>query len=130
MEAFASVQDVIQRYRPLTAEETEKAEVMLSAVSGVLRQYAKNTGRDLDEMIASGELEEGAVRSVTVDVTVRTLETQTASAPMIMTQQSQSALGYSVSGTYLNPGGGIFVKKSELKLLGLLRQRLGVIDFV
>lgn len=80
-------------------------------------------------MMASGEVSPEVVRSVTVDVTARALETQTASAPMTMTQLSQSALGYSVSGTYLNPGGGIFVKKSELKLLGILRQRLGVIDF-
>jgi len=46
-----------------------------------------------------------------------------------LSQFSQSALGYTVSGTYLTPGGGIFIKNSELQRLGLKRQRYGVIDF-
>ena len=52
--------------------------------------------------------------------------TSTNSEPM--EQMSQSALGYSVSGTFLVPGGGLFIKKSELARLGLRRQRIGVID--
>jgi hypothetical protein len=44
-------------------------------------------------------------------------------------QFAQAALGYSVSGTYLVPGGGLFIKKSELARLGLKRQQIGVIDF-
>jgi len=69
---------------------------------------------------------ENVVKSVTVDVVARALMTSTNSEPM--SQMSQSALGYSVSGTYLVPGGGLFIKKSELSRLGLRRQRCGVID--
>ena len=43
-----------------------------------------------------------------------------------LSQMSESALGYTVSGTYLVPGGGLFIKKSELARLGLRRQRIGV----
>jgi hypothetical protein len=46
-----------------------------------------------------------------------------------MTQMSESALGYSFQGSFLVPGGGLFIKKSELARLGLKRQRYGVIDF-
>jgi hypothetical protein len=46
-----------------------------------------------------------------------------------MTQTAESALGYSWSGSYLVPGGGLFIKSSELNRLGLRRQRYGVIDF-
>ena len=46
-----------------------------------------------------------------------------------MTQSSESALGYSWSGTFLVPGGGLFIKRSELARLGLRNQRYGVIDF-
>ena len=46
-----------------------------------------------------------------------------------MTQYAESALGYSVSGSFLVPGGGLFIKDSELKRLGLKKQRYGVIDF-
>ena len=59
-------------------------------------------------------------KSVTVDVVARTLMTATDQEPM--SNFSQSALGYSVSGTYLVPGGGLFIKKSELARLGLRRQ--------
>jgi len=45
-----------------------------------------------------------------------------------MSQFSESALGYTVSGTFLSPGGGLFIKKSELARLGLRRQKIGVID--
>lgn len=67
------------------------------------------------------------VKSVTVDVVARTLMTSTDQEPM--TQVSQSALGYSVQGTFLVPGGGLFIKRSELARLGLRRQRYGVINF-
>ena len=46
-----------------------------------------------------------------------------------MTQTTESALGYSFSGSYLVPGGGLFIKNSELNRLGLRKQRYGVIDF-
>lgn len=45
-----------------------------------------------------------------------------------MTQFSESALGYSASGTFLVPGGGLFIKTSELARLGLRRQKYGVIE--
>ena len=45
-----------------------------------------------------------------------------------MVQESQSALGYTWSGTYLSPGGGLFIKDSELKRLGLKRQKIGGIN--
>ena len=65
-------------------------------------------------------------KSVVVDVVARTLLTSTTDEPMVQT--SQSALGYSFSGTYLVPGGGLFIKKNELARLGLRRQKMGVID--
>lgn len=126
MASYATTQDVIALYRPLTPEETERVAVLLPIVIDSLRQEAHNVGKDLDRMVVDGELSASVVKSVVVDVVARTLMTPTDGAPM--TQMSQSALGYSVSGTYLVPGGGLFVKKSELARLGLRRQRIGVIE--
>ena len=69
------------------------------------------------------------VKLVTVDVTVRAMSLNSDSEPM--SQESQSALGYSWSGTYAVPGGGIAncIMRNDLKRLGLKRQRYGVIDF-
>lgn len=126
MASYATTQDVIALYRPLTPEETQRAAVLLPIVIDSLRQEAHNVGKDLDQMVVDGELSASVVKSVAVDVVARTLMTPTDGTPM--TQMSQSALGYSVSGTYLVPGGGLFVKKSELARLGLRRQRIGVIE--
>ena len=124
--AYATVQDVATLWRPLSADETTRATALLPVVSDVLRQEAHNLGRDLDAMIANGDVLESVVKSVTVDITGRVLMESTNSEPQ--TQFSQSALGYTVSGTYLVPGGGIFVKRAELARLGLKRQRYGVLE--
>ena len=124
--SFADIQDITNMFRPLTQEETTKAEALLPVVSDGIRQEAKKVGKDIDKMVESGALLLNVLKSVTVDVVARMLMTSTNSEPM--SQMSQSALGYSVSGTFLVPGGGLFIKKSELARLGLRRQRYGVID--
>ena len=99
---------------------------MLFRSSNRLRQEADNVGKDIDQMIANSDVYKDVVKSVTVDIVARTLMTATDQEPM--TQMSQSALGYSVQGSFLVPGGGIFIKRDELKALGLRRQRMGVIE--
>lgn len=126
MEPFVTIEDVEALFRDLTVEENKKAERLLSVVSDCLRQEAKKVGKNLDEMIEKQEVYENVVKSVCVDVIARNLMTSTNSEPM--EQMSQSALGYSVSGTFLVPGGGLFIKKSELVRLGLKRQRMGMIE--
>ena len=126
MSAYATINDVITLWRTMTADETTRAEALLDIVSDSLRYKAKKTGRDLDLMIIEEPALENVAKSVTVDVVARTLMTSTNSEPM--SQMSESALGYSVSGTYLVPGGGLFIKKSELARLGLRRQKMRCID--
>lgn len=125
--SYATVDDVTTLWRAMSADEQTRCEALLPVISESLRQEARNVGRDLDEMIASEEVSEEVVKAVTVDVVARTLMTSTNQEPM--SQMSESALGYSVSGTFLVPGGGLFIKKAELARLGLRRQRYGVIDF-
>lgn len=126
MSTFATLDDVKTLWRPLTAEEQTRAEALLSVVSNSLRIEAQKVGKDLDNMCKS-EYYRDVAKSVTVDVVARTLMTSTDHEPM--TQMTQSAGGYSATGTFLVPGGGLFIKKSELARLGLRRQRIGVIDF-
>nr|DAT56237.1 MAG TPA: hypothetical protein [Caudoviricetes sp.] len=125
MESFATTEDIISLFRELQPDEVKKANALLPIVSDSLRFEAKKVGKDLDEL-KKDEVFKNVLKSVTVDIVARTLMTSTNSEPMI--QSSESALGYSVSGTFLNPGGGLFIKKSELSRLGLRRQRVGVIE--
>lgn len=126
---FASVDDIRLLWRELTTQETERAKELLPIVSDALRMEARRVQKDLDAMVTSGELTESVVKAVTVDVVSRVLRQDTQGEAM--TQESQGALGYSWSGTYAVPGGGILnaIMKNDLKRLGLRRQRYGVIDF-
>ena len=124
---YATVQDVQTLWRSLSAAEQARAEALIPVICSSLREEAKKVGKDLDAMVAASTDFAAVARSVTVDVVARTLMTSTDQEPM--TQMSQAALGYSVSGSYLVPGGGLFIKKSELARLGLRRQQIGVIDF-
>lgn len=124
--SYVSIADIDKLFRPLKAEEKEKAETLIEVVTDSLRMEATKAGRDLDEMVISGQILPSVLKSVIADVVGRTLMTSTDSEPM--TQVTQSALGYSVSGSFLVPGGGLFIKKSELARLGLRRQRIGMVN--
>ncbi|MGI6607516.1 MAG: phage Gp19/Gp15/Gp42 family protein [Erysipelotrichaceae bacterium] len=128
MSEFATIEDIESLWRVMSNEERERAEALLPVISDSLRQEAINVGKDLDQMITDGKILPSVVKSVVVDVVARTLMTSTDAEPMI--QSSQSAMGYSYSGTYLVPGGGLFIKKSELARLGLRKQRIGVIEML
>lgn len=124
MEPFATKQDVIDLWRPLTAEELERTDKLIEVISDNLRIEAKRVGKNLDNLAADATYK-NVLKSVIVDIVARTLMTSTENEPMI--QESQSALGYTWSGTYLVPGGGLFIKKTELARLGLKTQRYGAI---
>lgn len=126
MTNFATVGDLESLWRSLKFDESNRAEALLEVVSDSLRVEARKVGKDLDKMVQESPSYANVVKSVTVDVVARTLMTSTDHEPM--TQMTESALGYSFSGSYLVPGGGLFIKDSELKRLGLKKQRYGVID--
>ena len=123
---FATVSDIETLWRPLSASEQTKAAALLPLVSDELRVLAREVEKNLDEMAAADEAYASVLKIVTVDVTVRVLRQSTEGDAM--TQESQSALGYSWSGTYAVAGGGIAnaILNNDLKKLGLKRQQIGV----
>lgn len=126
MANFATTDDVILLWRPLSVDELKRANALLKVVSDTLRMEADKVGKDLDKTMVDKPYFVNVIKSVTVDIVARTLMTSTQGEPMA--QESQSALGYTWSGTYLVPGGGLFIKNSELKRLGLKKQRYGGIE--
>jgi hypothetical protein len=127
LEKFATLDDLKKLWRDLEEKEVSRANALLNTVSHVLRVEAKKVNKDLDLLVKNDESYSYLVKSVIVDIVARTLMTSTNQEPM--TQYAESALGYSVSGSFLVPGGGLFIKDSELKRLGFKKQRYGVIDF-
>lgn len=110
----------------MTVEEQQRALALLEIVSASLRMEADKVGKDLDAMVAVNQNLAAVAKSVTVDVVARSLMTSTDQEPL--SQFSQTAGPYSASGTYLVPGGGLFIKRSELARLGLRRQRMEAMD--
>lgn len=125
---FATVEDIATLWRPLNEEETARAEALLPVLSNELRYTARLYGKNLDAMIAEDPLLASVAKEVTISAVSRVIRQNTQGEAM--TQESQSGLGYSWSGTYAVPGGGIgnAILPSDLKRLGLKRQRLKVIE--
>lgn len=127
MSAFATVSDMANLWRALTETEMARAPHLLEVASDTLRQIAQNRGLNLDSMVSNGEIYESVLKDVVVAAVGRVLRASTTGEPV--SQVTQSALGYSVSGTYLNPQGGMFFYDNELSRLGLgKKQRLGRIE--
>ncbi|MBQ8066748.1 MAG: hypothetical protein IJ201_00195 [Solobacterium sp.] len=129
MVSFATIDDLELLWRKMKDDDEEhRAEALLAQVSSILRKEADKVGKDLNSMVASDEDYASVVKSVTVDVVARILRQSTEGESL--SQESQSGLGYSWSGTYAIPGGGIAnaIMRNDLKRLGLRRQRVGVIE--
>lgn len=129
MSDFATVQDVNDLWRPLTNDEQTRASNLIPLICDALREEAAKVGQDLDARISVETPLASVAKMVTVDIVARILRQSTDGDPM--TQESQAGLGYSWSGTYAVPGGGMSnaIMKNDLKRLGIKRQRYGVIEF-
>lgn len=129
MTSFANLADVLALTgKAYTTDEQERITVLLGYVSDALRYEATKVGKDLDEMVDESDAYASVVKLTTVDVTVRAMRQSVDGEPL--SQETQSANGYSWSGTYAVPGGGIAgcIMRNDLKRLGLRRQQYGVIE--
>ena len=129
MSDWVTAQDVIDLWRPLTADEITRVNKLIPDLCNTLRYIATTVGKNIDDMIAASAEYASVAKLVSVDIIGRVLRQSTDGDPM--SQESQSALGYTWSGTYAIAGGGIAqaIMKNDLKRLGLKRQKYGVIEF-
>lgn len=106
----------------------DRVVALLPHVSNLIRAEGKKYGVDVDAKIASDPAYESVVKLITCDVIGRAMRQSTTGDPL--SQESQSGLGYSWSGTYAIPGGGVAMSlmNNERKLLGFKRQRIGVYE--
>ena len=126
MMIYATIDDLTTLVRPIAAEETDKAKLLLEAASASLRAEARHRNKDFDEMLEEDPDLAPIARDVVCNMVRRALAVDVNAEPM--TQVSQAAMGYSVSGTYAVPGGSLYALNSELRRLGLRRQVATVLD--
>lgn len=124
---YATVSDITALGISLTAQQEQAAGVLLEQDSAKLRITAKKYGKDIDALIADDSDYGDAVKNIVVQSVVRALNSLSSSDP-VMSQATQSALGYSVTATYFNAGQSLYFLKSELKDLGLMRQTFGALE--
>ena len=103
---MVTVNDLIERWRPLTQAEIDQATVFLSDCENALHVYAYDRGFDLDEMMDEYPPRANLYTAIVCDIVRREMQ----------------------SATFLSPGGGLFIKNSELKLLGLANQKARAVD--
>lgn len=121
-ETLATVEEYEEVYS-VHLSDTDKArvETLLMYASALLRVEASNRGYNLDLIM----LKDGAKRTVAKMVVMASVKramhtNEMTEAPL--EQFSQSAMGYTVSGTYLNPGDDIYFLNNELKRLGIKKK--------
>lgn len=125
MSSFATLQDVITLTgADYTSAEQDRISALLPDVSDLIRSEGRRAGVDVDAGVEADSSYASVVKLVTVDVVARVMRQSTDGEPL--SQESQSALGYSWSGTYAIPGGGIAMSlmNNERKLLGFRQQAI------
>lgn len=123
---YATVADV-EIFKDLSVLEQRQAEVLLARASAKLRLTAKQYGLNLDVMIEEDEDLLPVVADTVINCVRRAMSSYE-NDDITASQSSQSALGYSVSMTYLNAGQSLYYLKNELSDLGILRQRYGAME--
>lgn len=127
MSSYATIDDVIAYRGALTADAITRLGTILETCSAELRLIAKRIEKDLDEMIADNEDLAIVVKKGVIDASVNYYNSTESKEP-IMSQFSQAAGGYTISGTLTNPGGAFYFPKKFLKDIGLSNQKVGVIE--
>lgn len=128
MSDYATVQDIINLKRPLINDEQTRAGYLIPIISNLIRAEAKKTGRDYDQMIESMPVLADAAKSVVCDVVIRELNTPGTQLPA--TSYSEAAGGVSLSYSTPNSSGAIKLWPSDLKTLGLRRQKIGALNLM
>lgn len=129
MKSYATVNDIIKTGKNLTPAQTETAEILIETASSKLRLISSRYGKNIDKMIddtETGKDFSNVVKSIVVQSVCRALNSISDTPPV--TQESQSALGYTASMTYLNAGQSLYFLRNELKELGILRQQFGALE--
>jgi len=124
--SYADTTDVIKYRGAVSADALSRLPDILEACSAELRLVAKRQGKDLDEIIEGDDDVALLVCKGVCDASVNYYNSTQSNDP-VMTQFSQAAGGYSISGTLASVGGAFYFPKKFLKDIGLSCQKVGTI---
>jgi hypothetical protein len=119
--AFATPADVVARWKPLTPEETTRAEALLEDASQQIL--------DEDQHGILGDLTAPTLtlKKITCAMVIRAMASGVEAGPPV-TQDGWNAGPFGAQKTYANPTGDLYLTKAERKQLGFSRQRAASVD--
>lgn len=115
--AFATVDDLEARWRPLTAAEQDRAEILLD-----------DAGVFLSALVAVDPVDEeqaAILKMVSCSMVQRVMSADVDTVGV--SQTSMTAGSYTQSFTYSNPSGDFYLTAMEKRLLGIASSKLGTI---
>jgi len=119
--AFASADDLTARWRPLTTEETARANTLLKDASQQILD------EDTHGVLADLTAPTLTLVKITCNMVIRAMASGVEAGPPV-TQDQWNAGSFGQSRTYANPTGDLYLTKAERKQLGFSRQRAGGVD--
>ena len=128
MDIYASVEDYEKVYNTALNNDQHKRLLMLiELASSLLREEANKRNMNLGAVISSSD-DKANVAKMVVLACVHRVMYKDDDEDMPLEQFSQSALGYTFSGTYVNPGDDLYYLRNELKRMGIIKQRYGAME--
>lgn len=128
MDIYASIEDYEKVYNIiLNNEQQKRLLVLIELASSLLREEANKRKINLSTVINSSD-DKANVAKMVVLACVHRVMSKDDEQDMPLKQFSQSALGYTFSGTYVNPGDDLYYLKNELKRMGIIKQRYGAME--
>lgn len=128
MTDYATVEDIITLKRNLTVDEQERAGNLIPIICNLIRYEAHKYGKDYDQMIEGDPVLVDVAKGVVCDVVMRELNTPGTQLPT--TSYSEAAGGVSLSYSLPNTSGAIKLWPSDLKTLGLKRQKIDALNLM
>ncbi len=130
MNKYATIEDYLQLYNAeIDDSKKERLIMLLDLASSLLREEARERGYNLEKMIERNP-DKANVAKLVVLASVRRVMSKEEEDSLNLQQFSQSAMGYTISGTYFNPGDDLYFLKNELSRLGLNRQKITSISLI
>ena len=128
MDIYASVEDYEKVYNTALNNDQHKRLLMLiELASSLLLEEANKRNMNLSAVISSSD-DKANVAKMVVLACVHRVMSKDDDQDMPLEQFSQSALGYTFSGTYVNPGDDLYYLRNELKRMGIIKQRYGAME--
>ena len=128
MDIYASIEDYEKVYNiVLNNDQQKRLLVLIELASSLLREEANKRKINLSAVINSSD-DKANVAKMVVLACVHRVMAKDDEQDMPLEQFSQSALGYTFSGTYVNPGDDLYYLKNELKRMGIIKQRYGAVE--